>query len=142
MNRLDEYISYYNKIPKDIIDKFNVLDAFTYNHSIRVCELCKLIEAELNFSDKKLSLAGLVHDIGKYYISPRILDKPDVLDDIERTIIDIHAYISYLLLKADDVDDEVCQLALFHHSLKPFVFANGKKSVSRKGAWFDVYPAK
>ena len=84
MIELERCVELYNKIPDDIVDMISRLDGVTYSHVIHVCKLCRLIEKELGDRDEALSQhllseAGLVHDIGKYFISTRVLGKPEHL---------------------------------------------------------------
>lgn len=126
---LDELLKDYKDIPQEPIDLLARLDATTYNHSIRVCKFCRLIEDEFSLPNRKLSQAGLVHDIGKYFITSKVLDKKGKLDEIERKVIDLHAYIGYLILKHYDVDDVVCKMVLYHHTFSPVGFSSDIKFV-------------
>ena len=94
MYKLEDLKIQYPDVPSELWEMLNSLDAFTYNHSIRVCEMCQVIEKELHFPDKTLSMAGLFHDIGKYYISRRLLEKRGSLNVSERNFINFHAFLS------------------------------------------------
>ena len=109
------------KFPVDprLYDMFNHLDSYTYNHSVRVMELAEEVERKLHFTDSHLSEAGLFHDIGKYYISQKVLDKHDGLTSIERQVIDFHAFYSYVTLVWFEIPEDICEMALFHHGLNP-----------------------
>lgn len=124
MLNIDKLKEMYPDIPLDIWQMLRELDAFTYNHSIRVCEICRLIERESCAPDSTLSEAGLLHDIGKYCYSQKILGKHGGLNSLERDIIDAHAYLSYIILQHYHLPDEVCEIALYHHRLKPTIFDN------------------
>ena len=106
-------------IPQTVIVKLQSLDSITLNHSIRLQELARSYEKYAKIDNNLLSSSALVHDIGKLFISSKILDKPFVLTDLEREIINLHPYFSYRILKDDDVDDRVCSIALYHHGLNP-----------------------
>jgi len=112
----------YMDIPKEVWKMLSSLDAFTYNHSIRVCEMCQLVEEGLNLPDKMLSEAGLLHDIGKYYISSRVLEKRGKLTVSERNFINFHAYLSYDILSSFGLPKQVCEIALYHHSTNIHTF--------------------
>ena len=73
MLNISKLISEYNT-PQGIVKILDNMDIITLNHSVRVCEISKIVEKEL-FKDKKLSEAGLYHDIGKYFITPNLLNK-------------------------------------------------------------------
>lgn len=98
---------------------FMRLDPFTYNHSMRVRDIAEEIEEFYDFPDKSLSTAALVHDIGKVYISSKILNKISRLSDLEREIVDLHPYIGYKLLKEQNVDEKICRIVLYHHGIHP-----------------------
>lgn len=112
----------YPDIPENIWQMLDSLDTFTYNHSIRVCEMCQIVEKELQLPDKTLSEAGLLHDIGKYYISRNILEKRGKLTVSERNFINFHAFLSYDTLMNAKFPKQVCEIALFHHSTNTQVF--------------------
>ncbi len=96
-------------------DLVQSLDAMTFNHSLRVQEIACLVEHKLGMKDKELSYAAFVHDVGKYYISSNIIDKPNRLTELERDIIDLHPYIGYMLLKRIGIEENICQIVLYHH---------------------------
>lgn len=128
MCQLENLKSQYPHIPDELWHMLYKLDVSTYNHSLRVCDICKLVETELNFKDKTLSQAGLLHDVGKYYISQNILDKKGTLTSAERRFIDAHAFLSYDTLKQFNIADNICDIVLYHHSLKPVLFDYDIKS--------------
>lgn len=119
---LDKFKPQYPDIPKEIWQMLNDVDTFTYNHSIRVCEMCQIVEKELNFPNSILSEAGLLHDIGKYYISQKILEKRGPLTASERYFINAHAFLSYDTLSRFKLPKDVCEIVLYHHSTKPMLF--------------------
>lgn len=104
---------------KGINEYFNRLDASTYNHSVRVAALAMEYERLINLGDIDLSQAALVHDLGKIYISTKILDKVGKLSLLEREIVDLHPYIGYRILRGMNVREEVCQIVLYHHGTRP-----------------------
>ena len=127
MLNISKLISEYNT-PQGIVKILDNMDIITLNHSVRVCEISKIVEKEL-FKDKKLSEAGLYHDIGKYFITPDILNKRGKLNDIERLVINSHSYLSYKTLKLFDIDDDICLIALFHHTFEPQMLFDEDKNV-------------
>lgn len=122
MCTLDSLRLTYPEIPSDLWTMFNSLDAFTYNHSIRVCEMCQIVETAMQLPDKTLSEAGLFHDIGKYYVSRNILEKRGSLTATERNFINFHSFLSYDTLKRFGLPQRVCEIALCHHSTNTRVF--------------------
>lgn len=106
-----------------IFELFWRFDSITFNHSARVYELAREYEDHYKFSDRRLSRAALVHDLGKVYISPRILDKIGSLSGLERELVNLHPYIGYCLLKDEYVDEDICRIVLYHHGTDPLVIA-------------------
>ena len=106
----------YSDISDEVWKMLSNLDALTYIHSIRVCEMCQLVEEKLNLPDRMLSEAGLLHDIGKYYISSNILEKRGELTVTERNFINFHSYLSYDTLINFGLPKRLCEIALYHHS--------------------------
>lgn len=100
------------------------LDSVTYNHSVRVMSIARELETFLSFDNHLLSNAALVHDVGKIYISSKILDKRGRLEQIERQIIDLHAYIGYQILKEQGIKEEICRIVLYHHGTDPILLDN------------------
>ena len=150
MLNISKLISEYNT-PQGIVKILDSMDIITLNHSVRVCEISKIVEKEL-FKDKKLSEAGLYHDIGKYFITADILNKRGKLNDIERLVINSHSYLSYKTLKLFDIDDDICLIALFHHTFDPQMFFDEDKNeistidtniakLSRAIKTIDIYEA-
>ena len=103
----------------DLSETFNRLDATTYNHSVRVMKIASEIESFYGLGDNYLSIAALLHDIGKVYISRKVLDKVSPLTGLEREIISLHPYYGYKILKDYDINEDVCRLVLYHHGMDP-----------------------
>ena len=103
----------------DIYGMFCRLDSITYNHSIRVMILAKEFEEFTGQKDDILSQAALMHDIGKVFIAEKILDKVDRLTNLEREMVSLHPYIGYQMLKDLDINDDICQIILYHHGKHP-----------------------
>ena len=128
-------------INEQVLDKLQLLDSMTYNHCVRTKEIAKEIESKFQMKSNLLSQAALIHDIGKIYVSSKILDKPGRLSPLERQIIDMHAYYGYQILqeintehgkiKSDEIiSQDICNLVLFHHGLNPPLLTNIQISIS------------
>jgi putative nucleotidyltransferase with HDIG domain len=104
---------------KQISELFNKLDSSTYNHSIRVMDIAIEVEKYLNLSDKNLSHAALLHDIGKIYVPMKILDKVGKLSPLERELLNLHSYAGYMILKDYGFAEDICRIVLYHHGLNP-----------------------
>ncbi len=64
---------------------------------------------------KDLALAAKLHDIGKAFIEPEILNKKEKLTPGEREEIKKHSEIAYWLLKADKRYGNLAKNVLHHH---------------------------
>lgn len=150
MKALREFIEEYST-PSELAKMLNSLDIITLNHSIRVCEIARFVEKELGFEDKELSEASLYHDIGKYFITTKLLNKRGKLNKIERFIIDSHAYLSYKVIHLFGINENIALIALFHHTYSPKIYldnnldiANIDDNIARKAKavrTIDIYEA-
>ena len=87
-------------------------------HSKRVSRIAKLIGKELGLNQdqlEELSLAAMLHDIGKISIPDAILGKPSALSKEEYNLIKNHTINGYQLLKAADEYSDIAEYALSHH---------------------------
>lgn len=94
------------------------IDDSTFSHSVNVSVLCRLIGTWLNLSSfdlDQLTLAGLLHDIGKCKIPNKILSKPGKLTDQEYAYIKLHPQLGYEIIKDKDIDIRVKNCVLNHH---------------------------
>lgn len=62
-----------------------------------------------------LTLAGLLHDIGKCMISPEIIKKPSLLTPDEYEEVKKHARYGAEILETQPLDKRVIRAALMHH---------------------------
>jgi putative nucleotidyltransferase with HDIG domain len=97
-------------------------DEYTLNHSVNVCILSLALGRRLGLSRHDLSELGIsafLHDMGKPDIPSEILDKPAVLNDAERAIIEKHSsYGAERLVEMAalrGLPDRAIQVALEHH---------------------------
>ncbi len=71
-------------------------DLKTFYHTLNVSMLSMYFSSKLGFSRDQvldIGLAGMFHDVGKLYISRKILGKPDKLSDEEFSKIKSHALV-------------------------------------------------
>ncbi len=94
------------------------IDDSTFAHSMNVAMISRLIGIWSNFDNETLdllTLAGLLHDVGKCQIPDDILMKPQKLSKQEYEYVKMHAQFGYDILKNQDLDLRVKQAALHHH---------------------------
>lgn len=88
-------------------------------HTLNVAVLAGAIGVENKFSFEQVELlvvGGMLHDMGKLYIDPAILNKKGRLTDEEFTIMKNHTIEGYNKLKENkDLDPRVPLIALQHH---------------------------
>lgn len=102
----------------DILSNIRYFDDSTYAHSLNVALLANILGRWLHFDDKDLKLltvAGMLHDIGKVLIPVEIIQKPGRLTKEEFDIIKQHPLKGYKLLKEKNIDENIAQAALLHH---------------------------
>ncbi len=93
-------------------------DDLTYMHSLNVSLICNVFGGWLKFSAEDiriLTLAGLLHDIGKMLIPKEIIAKPGKLSAEEYKIVKTHSVKGYQVLKDQPIDVRVKYAALMHH---------------------------
>jgi putative nucleotidyltransferase with HDIG domain len=93
-------------------------DDITYTHSINVSIYANIFSKWLCLSEKdimNLTLAGILHDIGKIHIPNEVLNKPGRLTDDEYQIMKTHAYLGYKMVSDTGLDNGVKQAILAHH---------------------------
>ncbi len=128
-NTVDKNVLF--SITRDVMEKINCksdiftyinyiknVDDYTYNHSLNVSLLCNMFSKWLNLNDNEtedLTVAGLLHDIGKLKIDPAILNKKGKLTDSEFEEIKKHPIIGYEIIKDTDLPEEIKKAILMHH---------------------------
>lgn len=94
------------------------VDEYTYSHSLNVSMLCNIFGQWLHLSKpeiENLTVAGLLHDIGKLSIDLGIINKPGKLTDDEFAIIKKHPELGYNIVKNLDLPEEIKMGILMHH---------------------------
>jgi len=91
----------------------------TYQHCLSVTGLAVAFGQHLKMSKAdvhRLSVAGLVHDVGKARIPLNILDKPARLSDPEFEVMKTHTILGYEYLAGmSEVDEEMRRAVRWHH---------------------------
>lgn len=62
----------------------------------------------------RLALAGVLHDVGKIHLDPKILGKPGPLDDDEFELIRRHPEMGFAMTR-NRLDARVAEAILYHH---------------------------
>lgn len=125
--RIDECI----EIAKRIVDEIEISgivsmdmtdtrnnDNFTFAHSVNVAVIACEIGYALKLPKQKmfeLSVAAILHDIGKLEIPEEIVDKPGRLTGEEYRIMKSHVKLSYEGIKHREDITEEAKLAVLHH---------------------------
>lgn len=93
-------------------------DPYTQGHEVRVAFLARRIASEMNLSDDALdeiSMAGLLHDIGKLRVPAEILTKPGLLSAAEHSLIREHPERGWEILSHIDFPWPVADIVRQHH---------------------------
>ena len=110
----------------------------TYTHCLNVSMLCNIFGRWLHFTDSQiesLTIAGLLHDIGKTKIDPSILNKPEKeLTQEEFEIFKQHPQIGYDIIKDKNLDEDIKEAVLQHHEN---IDGSGYPSGL---SWNDIHP--
>ncbi len=91
---------------------------FTAAHSVGVAECAVQLAAKMSFSkedQKRMKIAGLLHDLGKLSIPLNILEKHGPLTANEFNIMKKHTFYSYRLLSRIHGMEKINEWASFHH---------------------------
>ena len=103
----------------DMLRNMRALDDSVYAHSLNVALISRAIGKWLKLSKEDLdllTLAGLLHDIGKTQIPEEILNKTSKLTDDEFNLIRQHTILGFKLLKKiPNLDSRIQYTALQHH---------------------------
>ncbi len=102
----------------DMVQNLRHYDDSTYAHSINVGLLCNVFSTWLGFPEedqKTITLAGVLHDIGKTKIPLNIIQKPGKLNNVEYNIIKMHPNLGYDILTEHRLNYHIKNAALMHH---------------------------
>ncbi|MDO5402243.1 MAG: HD-GYP domain-containing protein [Eubacteriales bacterium] len=102
----------------DMLHCMRQFDDLTYIHCLNVSLIASIIGKWLNYSKEDidvLTIAGLLHDIGKLLTPQEILTKPGKLTSNEYEIIKNHVNLGYEQLKDQDIDIRIKEACLLHH---------------------------
>jgi len=121
-NKLKEAYKKTKKILKDLINTLSftteIRDPYTAGHQRRVTKIALLTAEEMGLdkdSIEAISIAGILHDIGKIAIPSEILSKPGKLNSYELQLVKGHSRLGYEILKDIDFSQPVAKIVLQHH---------------------------
>lgn len=101
------------------LSKIKAHDQYTAEHSVSVGILSALFGRQVRASEsdiEMLSMAGMLHDVGKLRLPKTLLHKADTLSEAEKKLVLAHPKIGYQLLAEDPgVPQAVADAALSHH---------------------------
>lgn len=110
------------ELPAEILnhlDKLGAHDEYTLRHSIRVSSLSTLMAKQLDYNlgeQIKIARGAALHDIGKIFIPPEIINKPGKLTTDEFNMMKSHSESGYRYLEEHGCQDqEVKQIVQYHH---------------------------
>ncbi|WP_121614837.1 HD-GYP domain-containing protein [Virgibacillus halodenitrificans] len=108
-----------NKKSFSLLTDIFITDNYVFQHSLNVAIYSLAIGVELNYSSKMLTEIGIgamLHDIGKMFISPEILNKPGRLSEEEYETMKSHTVLGFeFLRKQADLPTVVSHCAYQHH---------------------------
>lgn len=102
----------------DMLHNMRQVNDSTYAHSLNVAIISRIIGKWLHFSNEELdtlTLACLLHDIGKTKIPDEVLNKDGKLTDEEFQMIRNHPKYGYDILKSQPLNSHIKKAALMHH---------------------------
>jgi putative nucleotidyltransferase with HDIG domain len=105
-------------VVRAIADTLEAKDRYVYGHARRVSGYASAIGRRMHLGTgalEQLSLAALLHDVGKISTPDSILLKPAALDEEERAVVRLHSERGARLLAAVPEMEEVAAAVRHHH---------------------------
>ncbi len=102
----------------DMLHNMRKYDDSIYMHSINVAIISSMIARWMRMSDediKLITMAGLIHDIGKLILPPGILTKTTPHTKRELDIYKSHTQLGYQLVKDKTLNTHIKNAVLMHH---------------------------
>ncbi len=103
---------------QDQLNALGSLDVFTRKHSENVaaitCRLCEYLHCSKGFTEY-CTICAYLHDIGKIFVPPEVLQKPGKLTPEEYEIIKTHTSIGYKMCMRDEKLRPYAAGPLYHH---------------------------
>ncbi len=102
----------------DMLHNTRSSDDSVYAHCVNVALISRMIGKWLKYPVEELdtlTLAGLLHDIGKTKIPSEVLNKQEKLTDEEFALMCSHSQLSFDILNPLPIDAHIKYVALMHH---------------------------
>ncbi len=102
----------------DMLHNLRQIDDSVYAHSLNVAMISRMLGRWLKLPSEELdtlTLAGALHDVGKFLIPEEVLNKEGKLTDEEFALIKSHPLKGHDLLKKQQLNYHIKQAALMHH---------------------------
>jgi len=102
----------------DTLHHLRQMDDSIYAHSINVALIARILGTWLKYDRETLDMltvAGLLHDIGKIKVPESILNKPGKLSDTEFEIVRMHPKLGYDSLQPLNIESMIKDVVLHHH---------------------------
>ena len=113
---LDEISSKIDEV--ESIHQLRIVDDYTFSHGVNVSSICAALAFKFDFNQKDiqdLTLAALLHDVGKTRIPAEILKKPKPLAPKELDIMKQHTNFGYDIIKNQmGLGERIALVALEH----------------------------
>jgi len=93
-------------------------DPYTAGHQYRVSEIATAIGRELKLSlgqIRTISLAAMVHDIGKVSVPSEVLARPGRLSALEMNMVKEHVESGYQILSKIEFEQPIARIVREHH---------------------------
>lgn len=128
-----------DKIMRYQLDVLERMDPFTRRHSENVanlcCRICEYLRCRQSFTIH-CTICGYLHDVGKMFIPPEILNKPTKLTPEEFEVMKTHTTLGYKMCMKDSKLRPYSLSALDHHeSLDGTGYPNG---ISKKNIPYEA----
>lgn len=107
-----------DKVIGNQVKKIEELDVFTGKHVHNVQKITVKLCEKLGIEEDKTKLyanCALLHDIGKIFIPPYVLQKPSKLTNEEFEIMKSHTIKGYELCMAQDNLKKYANVVRYHH---------------------------
>ncbi|SFG00031.1 HDIG domain-containing protein [Lachnospiraceae bacterium C7] len=101
-----------------ILHSMHQINDSTFAHSLNVSMIARLLGVWIGLEADDLNIltmAGLLHDVGKCRIPKEILEKPGRLTPSEFGIMKAHTTFGYEALQTQKLDQRIKNAALMHH---------------------------